>query len=68
MNLEAKKQNLLATLGNVRERIGQLNQELAQRQAQENQVLGALMLCDELMAENSENSEQQKAPVNIDQG
>lgn len=51
MDLQAKKQNLLTTLGNVRERIGQLNQELQQRLAMEQQILGAVMLCDELVAE-----------------
>jgi hypothetical protein len=58
---EAKKQQLLASLEQIRVRIGQISQELARLQAQEQQVIGALMLCDELMAEqgvvNSENSE-----------
>lgn len=66
MDLQAKKQNLLTTLGNVRERIGQLNQELQQRAAQEQQIMGALMLCDELISEAVD--EQQKAPAISDQG
>lgn len=59
MDLQAKKDNLLASLGQVRERIGQLNQELQQRLAQEQQVLGAIMLCDELIAEQKPTSETQ---------
>lgn len=59
--LEAKKQQLLASLEQIRVRISQLSQELAQRQAQEQQVIGALVVVDELMAEkntadNSENT------------
>jgi len=61
--LEAKKQQLLASLEQIRVRVSQLSQELAQRQAQEQQIIGAIMLCDELMAEqNSDNSEQPKSP------
>lgn len=55
--LEAKKQQLLASLEQIRVRVSQLSQELAQRQAQEQQIIGAIMLCDELMAE------QQAAPA-----
>lgn len=61
MDLQAKKQNLLATLGNVRERLAQLNQELQQRAAQEQQVLGALMLCDELISEAVDGAKQGEA-------
>lgn len=49
--LEAKKQQLLASLEQIRVRIGQLSQELAQRQAQEQQVIGALIVVDELIEE-----------------
>lgn len=58
MNLQDKKKELLDTLTNVRQRLAQLNQELQQRAAQEQQVLGALMLCDELL-----NSEPIKEPA-----
>lgn len=61
MNLEAKKQNLLTTLGNVRERLAQLNQELQERLAHEQQVLGALMLCDELISEAADGAKQDEA-------
>ena len=59
--LEAKKQQLLASLEQIRVRVSQLSQELAQRQAQEQQVIGALIVVDELMEEvkatgNSENT------------
>lgn len=50
MNLEGKKQTILASLEQLRIRIQQLQAELAQRQMQEQQVIGALMLVDELLA------------------
>ena len=49
--LEAKKQQLLASLEQIRVRVSQLSQELAQRQAQEQQVIGALIVVDELIEE-----------------
>lgn len=52
MNLPEKKQQLLASLEQIRIRLQQLQTELAQRQAQEQQCLGALMLLDELMVES----------------
>jgi len=50
MNLQDKQQQLLASLEQIRIRLQQLQTELAQRQAQEQQTLGALMLIDELQA------------------
>lgn len=50
-HLQDKKQQLLASLEQLRIRIQQLQAELGQRQAQEQQALGALMLIDELQAE-----------------
>lgn len=53
MNLRDKKQQLLASLEQIRIRLQQLQTELTQRQAQEQQCLGALMLLDELMVEQT---------------
>lgn len=58
MNLEAKKQNLLSNLEQLRTRIAQLNQELQQRAAQEQQTLGALMIIEELAAEVAGDGQQ----------
>jgi hypothetical protein len=51
VNLQDKKQQILAGLEQIRIRLQQLQAELAARQAQEQQALGALMLIDELQAE-----------------
>lgn len=53
MNLEDKKRELLTSLEQLRIRIQQLQTELAQRQAHEQQHLGALMLIDELLEADS---------------
>ena len=51
MNLQDKKQQLLASLEQLRIRQQQLQTELTQREAQEQQTIGALMLLEELMQE-----------------
>ena len=56
--LEAKKQQLLASLEQIRMRCLQLEQELTQRRAQEQQMIGAIILCDELLG--AEKGEQAK--------
>lgn len=50
MDLQNKKQQLLTSLEQIRARLRQLQEEMVQRQAQEQQVIGALMLLDELLA------------------
>lgn len=57
MNLQDKKQQILTGLEQIRIRIQQLQTELAARQAQEQQTLGALMLIDELQAEEKATSD-----------
>jgi len=57
VNLQDKKQQILAGLEQIRIRLQQLQAELAARQAQEQQALGALMLIDELQAEEEATSD-----------
>lgn len=51
MELQNKKQQLLTSLEQIRTRQRQLQEELNQRQAQEQQVIGALMLIDDLLTD-----------------
>ncbi len=51
MSPQERKDQLLANLEQIRIRLQQLRSERKARKAQEQQVLGALMLIDELMAE-----------------
>jgi hypothetical protein len=51
MDLQRRQEVLLETLDKIRQRLAQLSQELDQRQRQEQQTLGALVLLDELIAE-----------------
>lgn len=50
MDLQVKREQLLAALEQTQVRIKQLQGELRQRQAEEQQIVGALMLCAELLA------------------
>lgn len=64
MDLQGKKERLLVSLEQIRIRLQQLQTELGQRQAQEQQVLGAIMLVDELMAEETAEAEREAKPPN----
>lgn len=64
MDLQGKKERLLVSLEQIRIRLQQLQTELGQRQAQEQQVLGAIMLVDELMAEETAEAEREAKAEN----
>ena len=51
IDLPGKKQRILVNLEQIRIRLQQLRDELEARENQEQQALGALMLIDELQAE-----------------
>ena len=53
MDLQAKKRQLIDSLVQIRARVSQLEEELAHRRTQEQQTIGAVMLCDELIAESA---------------
>ena len=65
MDLLAERNEQIESLKQIEQAIAQLEKQFTEMQTQRERVIGAILLIDKWL--NTEN-EQQKAPVNIDQG
>ena len=65
MDLLAERNEQIESLKHVEQAMAQLEKQFTEMQTQRERVIGAILLIDKWL--NTEN-EQQKAPVNIDQG
>ena len=65
MDLLAERNEQIESLKQVEQAMAQLEKQFTEMQTQRERVIGAILLIDKWL--NTEN-EQQKAPVNIDQG
>jgi cell division protein ZapA (FtsZ GTPase activity inhibitor) len=65
VDLLAERNEQIESLKQVEQAMAQLEKQFTEMQTQRERVIGAILLIDKWL--NTEN-EQQKAPVNIDQG